>query len=197
MSITVIVRLGRFRCHGPAGHRVFRGFVRLYASGRYDSPVVKVQPRKGERPLLCGLLARWPAHCGWISIDTASVVVLSAADLRQLYSPDVSGIDDEISSVAWSRDGRQLYAGGDPVIPQVVRRWDAGGRGRYTDIQVSKEHDHATAASERRWHVVRGRDPSFGIIDSQGRARTLQGPGQLDFRRIRCFVYQEMARPLR
>ena len=45
--------------------------------------------------------------------DSPNVVVLSAAvDLRQLYEPDVSGINRNLFSVAWSRDGRQLYRGG-------------------------------------------------------------------------------------
>ena len=74
----------------------YDGFVRLYATGRYDSPVAKVRPAKGERP------SPWPSRPMGSALrldfdDTANVVVLSAADLRQLYAPDVSGINGDLS----------------------------------------------------------------------------------------------------
>jgi WD40 repeat protein len=155
------------------------GFVRLYASGRYDRPVVKVQPRKSERPFSVAFSPDGQRIAVEFD-DTASVVVLSAANLRQLYSPDVSGIDDAISSVAWSRDGHHLYAGGRSGDPTVVRRWDAGARGRHRDIRVSKDTMSQLQPLNNNDMLFAARDPSFGIIDSQGRVRTLQGPGQLD-----------------
>jgi len=155
------------------------GFVRLYASGRYDRPVVKVQPRKSERPFSVAFSPDGQRIAVGFD-DTASVVVLSAANLRQLYSPDVSGIDDAISSVAWSRDGHHLYAGGRSGDPTVVRRWDAGARGRHRDIRVSKDTMSQLQPLNNNDMLFAARDPSFGIIDSQGRVRTLQGPGQLD-----------------
>ena len=89
---------------------------------------------------------------------------------------------EDLSTVAWSRDGRQLYAGGKFGYPKVVRRWDDGGRGRYTDIKVSNNTIMQLLPLNDGGMLFGAADPSFGIIDSQGHVRTLQGPGQLDFR---------------
>jgi WD40 repeat protein len=156
----------------------FDGFVRLYAAGRYDSPVAKKKPREVGRPFSVAFSPdRQRVAVGFYLKTT--VVVLSAIDLRELHAPDVSGIDEDLSSVAWSRDGRQLYAGG---LSKVVRRWDAGGLGRYADIGVSKNTIEQLLPLNDGGMLFGTSDPSFGIIDSQGRVRTLQGPGQLDFR---------------
>ena len=113
--------------------------------------------------------------------DKTTVVVLSAIDLRELYRPDVGGTSKILHSVAWSKDGGQLYAGGTLGDPIVVRRWDDDGRGRYRDIEVSKNTIMQLLPLNDGGMLFGTSDPSFGIIDAQGRVRTLQGPGQLDF----------------
>jgi WD40 repeat protein len=114
--------------------------------------------------------------------DRPNIVVLSAVDLRQLYEPDVSGINAQVNKVAWSRDGRQLYAGGQSGNPKVVRRWEDGGRGRYTDIKVSNNTIMQLVPLDDGGILFGTAEPSFGIIDTQGRVKTPQGPGELDFR---------------
>ena len=84
---------------------------------------------------------------------------------------------------AWSRDGRRLYAGGKFGNPlKVVRRWEDAGRGRYTDIKVSNNTIMQLLPLENGGTLFGTADPFFGLIDSQGRVKTLQGPGDLDFR---------------
>jgi len=65
--------------------------------------------------------------------DTTAVSVLSGADLSALFSPDTAGIDNgDLASVAWSADGRFLYAGGeyeDSSGGCPIFRWDEGGKG--------------------------------------------------------------------
>ena len=91
------------------------GFVRLYAVGHYDEPMfrrcspgrVRTPSLPPSRPMASALRSGF--------IDTPNVVVLSGADLRQLYLPDLRGVPDVrggLNLVAWARDGRQLFAGG-------------------------------------------------------------------------------------
>ena len=87
-----------------------------------------------------------------------------------------------IAIVAWSRDGRQLYAGGKSGYPRVVRRWEDGGRGRYTDIKVSNNTIMQLLPLNDGSILFGTADPAFGVIDAQGHVKTLQGPGDLDFR---------------
>src|SRR6476646_10595645 len=115
----------------------FDGFVRLYAARRYDKPMVpKARPRKGDRPFSVAFSPDGKrVAVGFY--DSTNVVVLSGVDLRQLDVPDASETSGNIAIVAWSRDGRRLYAGGKSGDPMVLRRWEDGGRGRYTYIKVS------------------------------------------------------------
>ncbi|MBK8892511.1 MAG: hypothetical protein IPN64_00155 [Propionivibrio sp.] len=51
----------------------------------------------------------------WRSVSKSNgrVAVVRADDLTPAYAPDISGITGgNLASVAWSRDGRTLYAAG-------------------------------------------------------------------------------------
>ena len=63
-----------------------------------------------------------------------------------------------------------------------MRRWEDGGRGRYTDIEVSNNTIMQLVPLNDGSMLFGTADPAFGVIDAQGRVRTLQGPGDLDFR---------------
>ena len=63
-----------------------------------------------------------------------------------------------------------------------MRRWEDGGRGRYTDIKVSNNTITQLLPLNDGSILFGTAEPAFGIIDAQGRVKTLQGPGELDFR---------------
>ena len=164
----------------------YDGFVRLYAAGRYDTPMVQVQPRKGEHPLSVAFSPDGERVAIGFR-ETINVVVLSAGDLQQLYAPDVRGLSEDFSrvgwsTVAWSRDGGQLYAGGQSGDPRVARRWENAGRGRYTDIKASNNTIVQLLPLNDGGTLFGAADPLFGIIESQGHVKPLQGGGKLDFR---------------
>ena len=75
-----------------------------------------------------------------------------------------------------------MYAGGQYGYSRVVRRWEDGGRGRYTDIKVSNNTITQLLPLNDGSILFGTAEPAFGIIDAQGRVKTLQGPGELDFR---------------
>ncbi|MBU0499301.1 MAG: caspase family protein [Gammaproteobacteria bacterium] len=110
------------------------GHLRLY-----DADLKLIAKRKapgGERPFA----AVFSPDGTRIAVgfdDSTAVAVLSGRDLRPLFQPDTQGIDiGNLSRVAWSADGRRLFAGGmftggrfykDGNRPVVV--WGQGGRG--------------------------------------------------------------------
>jgi WD40 repeat protein len=74
--------------------------------------------------------------------NSNQVNVLSGEDLSLLYSPNTSGsgVDNgNISKVAWSQDGRWLYAGGMYHVNGIhpILRWSKAGRGDYVSWSAS------------------------------------------------------------
>ncbi|WP_395744786.1 hypothetical protein [Prosthecobacter sp.] len=71
--------------------------------------------------------------------DSRAVAVLATEDLRHLYQPDATGVTNgNLGRVAWSADGRSLFAGGlwDIGGPNPIRIWPQAGRGKPQDLQV-------------------------------------------------------------
>jgi WD40 repeat protein/uncharacterized caspase-like protein len=70
--------------------------------------------------------------------DRARVDVLDSATLAPRFSPDMTGVTNGIlANVAWSRDGRDLYAAGTWGLENaIVRHWPEGGKGKPVDVQT-------------------------------------------------------------
>ena len=113
----------------------YDGYLRLYdAQGR----------RSGQRRLEGGSRpygVRFSPNGDYIAVgfqDSTAVQVLSASDLSPLYSPDTGSLSvgklDNLFSVAWSPDGKQLYAAGrfDREGIHPVLLWSDQGRGAAT-----------------------------------------------------------------
>jgi WD40 repeat protein len=69
----------------------------------------------------------------------ARIDVLDANSLSLRFAPDMSGVTNGVlARVAWSLDGRSLYAAGTWGLENViVRRWPDSGRGKPVDVQAS------------------------------------------------------------
>jgi WD40 repeat protein len=176
----------------PTGSRVatacWDGFIRLYdlsaltaqevASPRAIAPVSKLRPPGGTRPWE---LAFTPdgtrLAVGYYYIKKLDVLDVKGNTLQHAYSPDTSDLDGsrwedtDLRAVAWSSDGRFLYAGGGIRSKGVrqIRKWADGGRGRYVDLSAGSYNQIFQIIPTRAGGVVYGaRDGSFGVLNDRG-----------------------------
>lgn len=107
------------------------GHVRLYDAASFRL-LQKVRMSVGKEPF--GVA--FSPDAGRIAIgfaDASRVALLSARDLSELAAPDTRGLGKGgLSKVAWSKDGKRLFAAGryqtNGQFPILV--WAAGGAGR-------------------------------------------------------------------
>ena len=151
----------------PTGSRVatscWDGFIRLYdlyrpegsgwSSPRPITPVSKLRPPGGKRPWG---LAFTPdgtrLAVGFYYTAKLDVLDVKGNTLEYAFSPNTKDLEGsnicrrdnlDFRAVAWSSDGRFLYAGGGYRLKGVrqIRRWADGGQGTYTDLPA-RSFDH-------------------------------------------------------
>ena len=180
----------------PTGSRVatscYDGFVRLYDLSGLESldaspprritPVSKIRPAGGKRPWGLAfspdgtLLA-----VGFNLVPRLDVLQVNGNTLKHAYSADTTGVrggGQDLKALAWSSDGRFLYAGGGHRLKGVaqIRKWADGGRGRYSDLPVGVDLALLHLLPLRAGGVAySSRDGSFGLLNAQDEA-TLLGP---------------------
>jgi len=101
--------------------------------------------------------------------DTTAVDILDANTLQRLATTDVSGVNDNFYSVAWSSDGKRLVAGGrfnqlvNGVWRYPVRIWDGEGRHLGADIPLA---DNTILSLMTCGDAIAygAYDPSFGLL---------------------------------
>ncbi len=73
-------------------------------------------------------------------VENPIVQVRSASDLSLLLAPDVKEMFWDVTAVAWSADGRTLYAAGhhfrNREFPSNIRSWTDSGRGPWEDHTI-------------------------------------------------------------
>jgi peptidoglycan hydrolase-like protein with peptidoglycan-binding domain len=159
------------------------GFVRLY-----DANFRRLAQRRapgGKRPFA----VRFAPDGTEVAVgfqDTTAVNVLSGEDLSFRYAPDTSGVNNgNLARVAWSRDRRLLYAGGqyrDRTGIHFILQWSQAGRGAATTLATSTNTitDLRTLAHGRL--VFGAAAPAFGVFDANGTRVRARGPETVDYR---------------
>ncbi len=170
------------------------GFVRLYDLSvltapdspwpRPIAPVSKLRPPSGTRPW--GLAFTPDGRrlaVGFYFITKLDVLDVKGNALEYAFSPDTANLgrsrqadterqaDRDVRAVAWSADGRFLYAGGSLRSKEVrqIRKWADGGRGQSVDLSTGSLNNIFQIIPTRAGGLVYGaRDGSFGAINDRG-----------------------------
>lgn len=159
------------------------GFLRLYRhDGRGLVRIAREAAPGGGRPYA----ARFSPDGRRIAVgfsDSSSVNLLDGRDLRFLSAPDSAGVNDSLSRIAWSRDGRWLYAAGRAARPHVlgqnyIRRWPvkSTGTGKPVDWPVAPNTLTDLAPLSGGRLVFASGDPVWGVVDAGGKKTLYHGP---------------------
>jgi len=118
-------------------------------------------------------------------IDRPALTVLQSRDLGEAYRPALEGLREQsnFTSVAWSSDGRFLYAGGDfrGTGANPLYRWDDAGRGAMQALPVAENRITEIQQMPGGAIAFAAEDPGLGIVAADGRRSAWRGPEMLDF----------------
>jgi Caspase domain/WD domain, G-beta repeat len=121
--------------------------------------------------------------------DMTSVSILNTKTLAPLAKGQTRDVNGDLESVAWSRDGAKLVAGGradirlvDGRSHELFRRFDAEGRRAGSDPTWSTDQTILDIQACGQDFVFAVADPSFGVLSAQGVVTSLQGPRTADMR---------------
>jgi WD40 repeat protein len=160
----------------------YDGFVRLYAADRYEAPIARFDA-PGRQVHSVAFSADGSRVAAGYFDTTNDVVVLSGADLKELFRPKAaSGPRGAFDVVGWSEDGRFLYAGGFWRVDNLhqVRRWSNGGRGAFVDIPSAPQTIMEILGLRKNGRMLFASAANFGVIQADARTVSLQGLGIID-----------------
>ncbi len=162
----------------------YDGFIRLY-----DSDLRLIAKKKapgGERPFS----VEFSPDGSRIAVgfaDSTAVNVLSGTDLSLLHAPDTSAIDNgNLGRVAWSRNGRTLFAAGHYNLQgddRALVSWANAGRGPARIGPIAKDTIMALVPLADGRLVFGAGDPAWGLLDTRGKRVLGRNPAIADFRR--------------
>jgi Caspase domain len=158
------------------------GKLRRYAPGGRGKPT-SVGLRAGKRPYSLAL----DPSARSIAVgyeDSAAVDVYDARTLVWRFSADIRRVNrGNLAAVAWSADGKRLYAGGTYPVDKrsSIIVWDKAGKGSFREI-VGPRNTIAQLLPCGDGVVMGAQDPAFGLLASDGSRRLWQESAQADLR---------------
>jgi len=117
--------------------------------------------------------------------DSTRVDVLSAETLEPRFSPDTSGVaNGNLSKVAWSADGRLLYAAGmyNAGGLSPIRRWLEAGRGSFNEFKLAQSTVMGLKGLANGRLAVGAADPLVAVLSPDGKPVWQQRGEIADFR---------------
>lgn len=164
------------------------GLLRLYRfDGNRLTLLAKCAAPGGKQPYA----ARFSPDGQGIAVgfeDTPAVNVLDGNSLKLCFAPDTAGANDNLGNVAWSRDGKTLFAAGSSQktfngqYQHFIRRWTEGGAGVASDwpVAVRTIFDLAPLPSGRL--AFSNHEPAWGVVGAAGNKTVFHAPAVADFR---------------
>jgi len=156
----------------PDGRLVFTsfdGYVRLLDSN--FKLIAKRKPSGGKRPR-SAVFSPDRSRIAVGIINSSEITVLSGQDLAFLYSPKTPTLKNgDLATVAWSKDGQTLFAGGrwdvDGLVP--IRAWSRAGQGPFRDFTVSQNTIMQIIGLKSGNLLYGTQDPSWGVLNHDGK----------------------------
>lgn len=165
----------------------FDGSVRLYEVEDEGLTLLeRASPAAGERPFS----ARFSPDGRRIAVgfqDKTAVQVLSGSALEEDAPLSIEQVGDgSLSSVAWSSDGRFLFAGGKWSVEGrcSVRRWTVDDWSRHNDTPVAKNTVKHLAPLPDGGMVFAAGDPAWGILSGDAVVQRSVDGKIADFRNL-------------
>ena len=116
--------------------------------------------------------------------DSTIVQVLNAETLAEVARPATTGVDNgDLSTVAWSADGRVLYASGtwDVKGKKPVRRWVVGRWTEFKDVPLAANTVMDLAPLPDGGQLFAAADPTWGVLSREGQVVRRQDSVLADF----------------
>jgi WD40 repeat protein len=171
------------------------GHIRMYDLKEFETPSstpramkpqAKVRGQGADQPVSLAfspdgsLLA-----VGFIDKLRVEVMEAKGMALQPAFSADCTGASHDLDRVAWSSDGRFLYAGGmyNYRWNWMIRKWADAGRGPYMDISAAHgKIIHLLSLGKGGVAYCTIDPPTFGVLDSKDQRKFLVAPFSADFR---------------
>ena len=192
--------IASFAQFDPKGQRLATscqrdGHIRLYDLKEFETPSPTPRPMKPQAKVRVqgadqpGSLAFSPdgsrLAVGFFGKVRVEVLEARGMTLQPSFSADCTGVNQELDKVAWSNDGRFLYASGghNAKWTWIIRKWADAGKGPYTDIPAAHSRiSHLLSMSKGGVAFCTYDPPIFGALDSKDQRRFLVEPFAADFR---------------
>lgn len=157
------------------------GYVRLYDR---NLKILQRSLTQGGKFPFC---AKFSPDARQIAVgfdDSTAVELLDAQTLKPIYQLATQELDNgDLSTVAWSQDGKRLYAGGlywdGQGYPLLV--WDKAGRGQRRVWQAGQSTLVDIKPLRDGGVLYASQDPRLGRLSAQGEILWQQGAGTLVF----------------
>lgn len=143
------------------------GLLRLYDADFHL--IAKQAAPGGKQPFF----ARFSPDGSLVAVgfyDTPAVNLLSGKTLEFLRQPDTPAVGDNLGRVAWSADGRYLYAGGRYADAGrfPVLRWNSAGLGTAQQFRVSTSTIMDLRPLKDGRLAFGTGDPAIGLLQADG-----------------------------
>ena len=156
------------------------GSLRVYRFGKQGMERIARQQMPGKPYSVA-----WSSDGSQLAVglqDVSQVLVLSASDLAVMHTADAGGAGN-LGRVAWSADGRTLFAAGSVVRDGRFAIFAFAGGGKDAPRMIGSFANTVTALSSNAGGLLASSaEPAWAAYDSSGAIRMNVGAQNADFR---------------